>query len=101
MVTVLFDTATAALVTSMVCTTLSSDDSLIRMLPVPFCTFSEKVSTMFADTATFVASSVGFDDDNVGGVLSAVTVKSEALSEPLDVLPLTADQLAVLLIRSR
>jgi hypothetical protein len=41
------------------------------MLPVPACTFSEKVKTRFAVGETPVASSGGVEEDSVGAVVSA------------------------------
>ena len=63
---------TLLLVTLIVSTVLSSEVFLIVMLPLSASTVSLNVRTMFASTATLVASSAGLEELKVGAVVSTV-----------------------------
>src|SRR5262249_43087823 len=89
---------TAALVTSIVCTTLLSDTFRMRMLPVPFTTVSENVRAISVAGDMPVASSGGFEDESVGGVSRT---NGFVLRLELSVLPGPRVELAGLLISAR
>ena len=59
---------------------LLSEDFLSEILPLPATTFSLNVRTMFASTATPVASSAGVDDESVGPATSAAVKLSVVAS---------------------
>ncbi len=80
-------TLTAAVVTSIVCTTELSLVCLITTLPEPFSTVSSNVITRFVPTATPVASSAGESVLTNGALVSAVTVSVKSCTCPLALLP--------------
>ena len=63
-------------VTSIVSTVESSDVFLIVIFPLSTLTFSLKLRTIFALSATPVASSAGTDELNVGIVFTVVKLRS-------------------------
>ena len=72
------DPETCPPVTSIASTVELSDVFLIVIFPLSVSTFSSKLSTIFASTATPVALSAGVDELKVGAVLSTV-VKFKAV----------------------
>ena len=63
------DPETFELVTLIVSTVESSEDFLIKILPLSASTASEKVRTILSFTPTFDAPSDGEDEESVGAVL--------------------------------
>ena len=71
MVIVLSELLATALATEIVAAVELSDVFTTVMSPVPLAIASLKVSTISAPTETPVASSLGFEEDRVGGAVSA------------------------------